>query len=149
MPEATLRTTFIVGFPGESEEEFGALLSFIDEARFDHVGVFTYSHEERTPAIDLDDDVQSELKERRRDRLMERQQAFVLERNASLIGSRREVLVEGPHPESEHLLVARMASQAPEVDGQVIINDGVASPGAFVTVELTEIAGYDLVGRVV
>jgi ribosomal protein S12 methylthiotransferase len=149
MPEATLRTTFIVGFPGESEEEFEALLSFVDEARFDHVGVFTYSHEERTPAIDLDDDVRSELKERRRVRLMERQQALVLERNASLIGSRREVLVEGPHPESEHLLVARMASQAPEVDGQVIINDGVASPGAFVTVELTEIAGYDLVGRVV
>jgi ribosomal protein S12 methylthiotransferase len=149
LPQATLRTTFIVGFPGESEEEFEALLAFVVEARFDHVGVFTYSHEERTPAIELDDDVPSSVKENRRERLMSAQQAIVLERNESLIGAEREVLVEGPHPETEHLLVGRMASQAPDVDGQVIINDGLASPGSFVTVELTETAGYDLVGRVV
>jgi len=149
MPDATLRTTFIVGFPGETDEEFEALLAFVDAARFDHVGAFTYSHEERTPAIELDDDVPREVKRRRRDQLMTRQQAVVAERNSALIGSHREVLVEGPHPETEHLLVGRMASQAPEVDGQVIINDGMASPGSFVTVELTEIAGYDLVGRIV
>jgi ribosomal protein S12 methylthiotransferase len=149
LPEATLRTTFIVGFPGESEEEFARLMAFVDEARFDHVGAFTYSHEESTPAMELHDDVPSEVKEIRRDRLMDAQQAIVLERHATLIGSRHEVLVEGSHPETEHLLVGRMASQAPEVDGQVIINDGVASPGSFVTVELTETAGYDLVGRVV
>jgi ribosomal protein S12 methylthiotransferase len=149
LPQATLRTTFIVGFPGESEEEFEALLAFVNDTRFDHVGVFTYSHEERTPAIELDDDVPSAIKEHRRERLMAAQQAIVLERNAMLIGERREVLVEGPHPETEHLLVGRMASQAPDVDGQVIINDGVASPGSFMTVELTETAGYDLVGRIV
>ena len=149
LPQATLRTTFIVGFPGETEEEFEALLAFVDEARFDHVGVFTYSHEERTPAIALDDDVPSTVKDSRRERLMAAQQAIVVERNSTLIGTRREVLVEGPHPETEHLLVGRMASQAPEVDGQIIINDGVASPGSFVTVELTESAGYDLVGRIV
>ena len=80
---------------------------------------------------------------------MEAQQQIVLQRHAALVGVRREVLVEGPHPETEHLLVGRMASQAPEVDGQVIINEGVAEPGSFVTVELTEIAGYDLVGRIV
>ena len=146
---ATLRTTFIVGFPGETEEEFESLLAFVGEARFDHLGVFTYSHEERTPAMDLDDDVPSAVKDSRRDRLMAAQQAIVVERNARLVGSRREVLVEGSHPDTDHLLVGRMASQAPEVDGQVIINDGVAVPGSFVTVELTETAGYDLVGRIV
>ena len=149
LPEATLRTTFIVGFPGESDEEFARLLAFVDEARFDHMGVFTYSHEESTPAMELDDDVPSAVKDERRERLMAAQQAIVLERHAGLIGSRHEILVEGSHPETEHLLVGRMACQAPEVDGQVIINDGVASPGSFVTVELTEIAGYDLVGRIV
>ena len=143
-----LRTTFIVGFPGESEEEFETLLAFVDQARFDHVGVFTYSHEEGTPAAGHTDDVPADVKQRRRDRLMERQQRLVVERHGALLGSRHEALVEGPHPESDHLLVARMARQAPEVDGQVIINDGVASPGSFVTVELTEIAGYDLVGRI-
>jgi ribosomal protein S12 methylthiotransferase len=149
LDEATLRTTFIVGFPGETDEEFETLLRFVEQARFDHLGVFTYSHEERTPAIELQDDVPAAVKEARREKLMTVQQALVLRRHGRLLGTRREVLVEGAHPDTEHLLVGRMASQAPDVDGQVIINDGTAAPGSFATVELTEIAGYDLVGRIV
>jgi ribosomal protein S12 methylthiotransferase len=149
MPDATLRSTFIVGFPGETEQEFRALLEFVDQARLDHMGVFAYSHEERTPAYELDDDVPHEIKCERSERLMARQQALVFEANASRIGRREIVVVEGSHPETEHLLVGRSWRQAPDVDGMVLINDGVASPGEFVEIELTDTAGYDLVGRIV
>jgi ribosomal protein S12 methylthiotransferase len=149
MPDAALRTTFIVGFPGETEEEFEALLDFTAEGWFDHVGVFAYSHEEGTPAHDAEDDVPAPVKRRRLDRLMSAQQKVVRARNASLVGRVVEVLVEGAHSETEHLLTGRMAGQAPEVDGQVLLNDGEAEPGAIVPVEITETAGYDLVGRIV
>ena len=112
MPEATLRTTLIVGFPGETDEEYRALLDFVGEARFDHLGVFVYSHEEETTARALADDVPPELKEERRAGLMEAQQAIVSEMNASRVGQVLEVLVEGPHPETEHLLVGRHRGQA-------------------------------------
>jgi ribosomal protein S12 methylthiotransferase len=148
MPEATLRSTFLVGFPGETEEDFAALLEFVREARFDHLGVFTYSHEEGTPAFGLADDVPEPVKRERRDRLMACQQGIAFARNRERIGRREEVLVEGAHPETEHLLVGRLRAQAPEVDGQVLINDGTARPGEFVTVRLTDTAGYDLVGGI-
>ena len=148
MPDVALRSTFIVGFPGETEREFQALLDFVREARFRHLGVFTYSHEEDTPAERLDDDVPAEVKAERRERLLACQQEIAFAYNEALVGRRVEVLVEGAHPETEHLLAARMASQAPDVDGQVLINDGTASPGEFVPVEITETAAYDLVGRV-
>ncbi len=149
MPDAAIRSTFIVGFPGEDREEFDSLLRFVESARFDHLGVFRYSHEEGTPAFDLEDDVPDEIKTRRYEDLMALQQRLVLARNRRLVGRRFEVLVEGAHPETEHLLVGRMSSQAPDVDGQVLINDGIAPAGEFVEVELTETAGYDLVGAVV
>jgi ribosomal protein S12 methylthiotransferase len=149
MPAATLRSTMIVGFPGETEAEFAALLEFIREARLDHLGVFTYSHEEGTSAFGLADDVPEPLKQERRDRLMACQQRIVIERNRRRVGRSEVVLAEGAHPETEHLLVGRMRSQAPDVDGQVLINDGTARPGQFVTVRLTDTAGYDLVGGVV
>ena len=149
MPDAALRSTLIVGFPGESEAEFETLLDFVDEARFDHLGVFTYSHEERTAAYAADDDVPAAVKEERRDRLMAAQQRIAFERNSERIGRRVEVLVEGAHPETEHLLVGRTRGQAPDVDGQVLINEGSAAPGDFAIVELTECAGYDLVGGIV
>ena len=148
MPEAAFRTTLIVGFPGETEQEFEALLAFVAEVRFDHLGVFTYSHEESTPAWGMEDDVPREVKEERRNRLMEVQQEIAFERVASLVGGTVEVLVEGSHPETEDLLVGRMSTQALDVDGQVLLNDGFAAPGSFVHVELTERAGYDLVGRI-
>ncbi|HYD47290.1 MAG TPA: 30S ribosomal protein S12 methylthiotransferase RimO [Terriglobales bacterium] len=149
MPDAALRTTLIVGFPGESEEEFEELCGFVDAARFDHLGVFTYSHEEGTGAYGYADDVPEEVKLERHDRLMQLQQEIALERLEDQIGEKVEVLVEGTHPDTDLLLVGRMPTQAIEVDSQVLINDGVARPGTFVQVELTEVAGYDLVGAIV
>jgi ribosomal protein S12 methylthiotransferase len=148
MPDVTLRSTFLVGFPGETDEAFATLLEFVREARLDHLGVFTYSHEEGTSAFELADDVPEPVKRERRDRLMACQQAIAFARNRERVGRREEVLVEGAHPETEHLLVGRMRGQAPEVDGQVLINDGTAHPGEFVTVRLTDAAGYDLVGGI-
>jgi ribosomal protein S12 methylthiotransferase len=149
MPEVAVRSTVIVGFPGETEHEFNTLLEFVRAARFDHLGVFAYSHEEGTPAVGLADDVPGPVKQERRDHVMASQQGIVLERGASWIGREAEVLVEGAHPETADLLVGRMSTQAPDVDGQILIHDGVARPGEFVRVELTEVAGYDLVGRIV
>ena len=124
------------------------MLAFVREARFDHLGVFRYSHEEQTTAHQLDDDVPEPIKQRRHDTLMAAQQQIVFERNASWVGRRVEALIEGAHPETEHLLVARHRGQAAEVDGQILVQDGIAPPGSFVEIELTETAGYDLVGRI-
>jgi ribosomal protein S12 methylthiotransferase len=163
LPGAALRTTFIVGFPGETEAEFAELLAFVRAERFDHVGVFTYSHETSTTAFALSDDVPPEVKEDRRDRLMALQQELAFEAATRRIGESATVLVEGAHPDTDDLLVGRMATQAPDVDGQVLINDGFvvdadagdvrlaahARPGSFARVLFTETAGYDLVGRIV
>jgi ribosomal protein S12 methylthiotransferase len=148
MPAAALRSTVIVGFPGETEREFEALADFVAAARFAHLGVFAYSHEEETPAAALADDVPEATKQERLARILELQQRIAFEQNAALVGRRVEVLVEGAHPETEHLLVGRMATQAPDVDGQVLINEGRAVPGEFAPVELTDTAGYDLVGSI-
>jgi ribosomal protein S12 methylthiotransferase len=149
MPGGAMRTTLIVGFPGESEAEFEGLLRFVQEARFDHLGVFAYSHEEGTGAHALADDVPDALKQERRARLLTAQQEIVAERLAARVGDTAEVLVEGAHPETEHLLVGRLSTQAPDVDGAVLLNDGPPlPPGTFARVELTEVAGYDLVGRI-
>jgi ribosomal protein S12 methylthiotransferase len=151
MPEGALRTTLIVGFPGETDVEFEALLAFVEAARFDHLGVFSYSHEEGTAAFGLEDDVPAEVKDARRARILGRQQEIVGERLARQVGRTAQVLVEGAHPETEHLLVGRLPTQAPDVDGAVLLNDGPEGvvPGTFARVELTEVAGYDLVGRIV
>jgi ribosomal protein S12 methylthiotransferase len=163
MPGVAMRSTFIVGFPGETEDEFHALCDFVEEARFDHLGVFTYSHEDQTSAFGMVDDVPAELKAERRERLMAVQQEIAFELAAERIGMRAEVLIEGAHDDTDDLLVGRMSTQAPDVDGQVLINDGFvldaeagdarlvphARPGSFATVEFTETAGYDLVGRIV
>jgi len=163
IPGAALRSTFIVGFPGETDAEFEELLRFVEEARFDHLGVFTYSHEESTGAFTSIDDVPAAVKEHRRDALMEAQQRIAFARNEARVGSEVEVLLEGAHEDTDDLLVGRMATQAPDVDGLVIVNDGFvtdeaaddprllphARPGAFARVLVTETAGYDLVGRIV
>jgi ribosomal protein S12 methylthiotransferase len=149
MPDAAMRSTFIVGFPGETDREFEALVQFIEAARFDHLGVFTYSHEEDTSAHGSIDDIPESVKDERRDRLMLVQQRIAFEKNESRLGTTAEILVEGAHPETEHLLVGRTATQAPDVDGQIIVNDGYAEPGTFAHVLFTETAGYDLVGRIV
>jgi ribosomal protein S12 methylthiotransferase len=149
VPGLALRTSFIVGFPGETERDFEELLAFVEAARFENVGVFTYSDEEGTSSFDLPRRIPVGTKERRRRRLLALQKRIATRRNRERVGSRVEVLVEGVHPESDLLLRGRTAGQAPEVDGAVIVNDGEAPAGTFVTCEITEAHAYDLVGRVV
>jgi ribosomal protein S12 methylthiotransferase len=149
VPGVAIRTSFIVGFPGETDEDFARLLDFVKEARFDNVGVFTYSAEEGTRSWDLPGRVPARVKEARRRKLMSVQKRLSLRRNRARVGGRVEVLVEGAHPDSDLLLCGRLSTQAPEIDGQVIINDGTARPGSFVTCEVTEAHPYDLVARVV
>jgi ribosomal protein S12 methylthiotransferase len=149
VPGVAIRTSFIVGFPGETEDDFRELITFVEAARFDNVGVFTYSDEEGTASFDLADRVAPAVKERRRRRLMAAQKRIATRRNRDRVGERIEVLVEGPHPESDLLLRGRTAAQAPEIDGMVIVADGAAEAGTFVTCEVTEAHPYDLVARVV
>ncbi|MCZ6832495.1 MAG: 30S ribosomal protein S12 methylthiotransferase RimO [Acidobacteria bacterium] len=149
IPGVAIRSTVIVGFPGETETEFQEVLTFIREARFDHLGAFTYSHEDHTTAAALDDDVPAQMKEDRRGLLMAEQEAIAAARNGDRVGSRLTVLCEGTCLETEYLLQGRLEGQAPEVDGRVLIQEGIAKAGQFVQVEITEAHPYDLVGRVV
>ncbi len=148
VPGVAFRTSFIVGFPGETDEEFQELLDFVAAARFDHLGVFTYSEEEGTASFDLPGRVPPKVKEARRRRLLGLQKRISLASNRRRVGERAEALVEGAHPDSDWLLKGRLATQAPEIDGAVVINEGSAPPGAFVTVEVTEAHPYDLVARI-
>ena len=149
VPGVAVRTSFIVGFPGETEEDFERLLGFVAAGRFDNVGVFTYSDEEGTRSFEMADRVPARVKEARRRRIMALQKGISLRRNRARMGERLEVLVEGTHPDSDLLLRGRLAGQAPEIDGQVILNDGTAEAGSFVTCEVTEAHPYDLVARIV
>jgi ribosomal protein S12 methylthiotransferase len=149
VPGVVIRTTFIVGFPGETAEDFARLRDFVEAAQFENVGVFTYSEEEGTTAHGLEDDVPAEVKGTRRDELMALQRGISLAHNRARVGERVEVLVEGTHPDTDLLLRGRTSGQAPDIDGQVIVNDGTAEAGEFVTVEVTEAHPYDLVGRLI
>jgi ribosomal protein S12 methylthiotransferase len=149
IPGLTFRTSLIAGLPGESEEDFALLKEFVRTQRFERMGCFQYSDEEGTAAYDFADKVPQKVIERRWREVMAVQKRINREQNRALIGKRLEVLVEGPSPESEHLLVGRHEGQAPDIDGVVYINDGFGYPGEFVTVEVTEAHDYDLVGRVV
>lgn len=148
IPGAALRTGVIVGFPGESEEEFETLRAFLAETKFDHLGVFTYSHEQGTPAAKYDDDIPRDVKEERKRIIMEQQEKISRAKLKKLVGKTVEVLVDGVSPESEHLLVGRMKTQAPEVDGVVYLNDGEAAPGDLVPVKISEVHVHDLVGGI-
>jgi len=149
LPDCALRTTFIVGFPGETESAFQELCSFLREAEFDHAGVFTYSHETGTAAASLADDVPTAVKEERRARLMEIQSGIALRRNQTRLGRVLPVLVDGLEPDTRMLLQGRTSYQAPDVDGRVLITDGNASVGDRVLVRMEEAFPYDLVGRIV
>jgi len=148
-PDVFLRSTFIVGFPGETEEHFAHLLEFVEQARLDHLGAFAYSPEEGTPAASLAGAVTRGVARRRHQRLLARQKPIGLERRRALVGRRLRVLVEGPCTESEHLLQGRHHGMAPDIDGRLLINDGVAAAGSFVDVEITDAYPADLVGRIV
>jgi ribosomal protein S12 methylthiotransferase len=149
VPGIALRTSLIVGLPGETEEDFQALLAFVGEQRFEHLGVFSYSQEVGTPAAEMGDQIPEPTKQERLHRVMELQREIAAAHQRAKIGRRLEVLVEGASPETEHLLVGRHAQQALEIDGLTYINEGTAYPGEICTVEITDAGDYDLVGRVV
>lgn len=149
VPGLALRSSFIVGFPGETDADFEELVAFVKAVEFDHVGVFTYSDEEGTAAFDLPGRVPALVKANRKRRLMAAQKRVALRLNRRKVGQRHEVLVEGAHPDSELLLRGRLPSQAHEIDGSVLIADGSAAPGDFVTCEITAAHPYDVVARIV
>jgi ribosomal protein S12 methylthiotransferase len=149
VPGIALRTSLIVGLPGETDADFEDLLRFVEEQRFERLGVFEYSPEEGTPAAEMTGQVPAALKRERFERVMEAQREIARAHQRAMIGRRVEVLVEGASEETEHLLAGRHAQQAPEIDGLTYVNDGVAYPGELVTVEVTDASDYDLVGRVV
>ncbi|HJT65485.1 MAG TPA: 30S ribosomal protein S12 methylthiotransferase RimO [Pyrinomonadaceae bacterium] len=152
VPGITVRTTFITGFPGETDADFAELLGFVKNVEFDRVGVFTYSDEEGTPAFDLPEKVDARTAARRRTALMKEQRRISRRKNKARVGEVVRVLFEGESKESELLWQGRMETQAPDVDGCVLINDvpdGVLpAPGDFVNVEITEAHEYDLIGRI-
>src|SRR3989475_2879672 len=151
MPDAGFRTSFIVGFPGETDGDFDEICAFIRNVRFDNVGVFLYSDEEGTGAFDLDDKVQRRAAVQRRNRLMKEQAKISKAKLKSMVGQAVKVLLEGRSDESDLLLQGRMETQAPEIDGHVLINDaGEMDPivGRFYSVEITCSLEYDLIGRI-
>ncbi|MGZ5436927.1 MAG: 30S ribosomal protein S12 methylthiotransferase RimO [Pyrinomonadaceae bacterium] len=153
VPGIGVRTTFITGFPGETEEDFGELMTFIKNVEFDRVGVFTYSDEEGTPAYELPNKVEPKIAKRRRDQLMKEQSKIAKRKHNALIGNTFRVMFEGESNESDLLWQGRMETQAPDIDGCVLINDApegfVPVPGQIVDVLIEEAQEYDLVGRIV
>ncbi len=144
MPDLALRTTFIVGYPGESETEFQTLMDFIEDIRFDRVGAFQFSFEPGTASESLGDPVPAEVKQERYERLMERQQAISLERNQAFVGQDLEVLIEG---QGDGLSLGRTYRDAPEIDGMVIIEAEIPV-GELLPVRITGAMPYDLSGMV-
>lgn len=149
IPNAVIRTQFIVGFPGETEEMFEELLQFIAEQQFDRVGCFKYSPEESTPGGKMPDQIDEETKQRRYEAVMEVQQNISRKKHKKFVGKTVDVLVEGFSEETELLLQGRMSQQAPDIDGVVLINDGQAKVGDLVRVKITESMEYDLIGKIV
>lgn len=148
VPNVTLRTTFIVGFPGETAEDVEQLLDFVKATHFDHVGVFTYSHEEGTRAFDLEDDVPAAEKAARRDRVMRLQKQIVAARLKARKGEVVTVMVDGPSAESELVVQGRLEGQAPDIDAVVYFDQADPStlvPGTLVPAVITGARGYDLV----
>jgi ribosomal protein S12 methylthiotransferase len=150
IPNVALRTTFIVGFPGETDADFAQLEAFVDEIKFDHLGVFTYSHEEGTTAHDLADDVPAAMKKKRQSRLMARQKRIVAARQKQRIGEHVRIVVDGTSPEHELVVCGRLNSQAPEIDPVVYLTDAeptLIRSGSFLDVEIVGAKSYDLVAR--
>ena len=149
VPGIVIRTTFIVGFPGETEEDFAELCAFVREKKFEHAGVFPYSREEGTPAYDMPDQIDEQLKQDRADILMREQQAVVDEYLAAKVGQTICVLVEDFDPVSE-AHYGRSAADAPEIDGKIFFVSPVRiAPGSFVDVKITDVQDYDLVGKAI
>jgi ribosomal protein S12 methylthiotransferase len=146
--DIALRTTIMVGFPGENKEKFQDLCNFIKDSEFDRLGVFTYYPEKGSRAYRLKDRVSHEISERRAKEIMGIQAEISRRHNEKLVGETLEVLIEGLHPETDLLLTGRTSIMAPEVDGEVIINEGHAHVGEIKPVKITEGHLYDLVGSI-
>lgn len=149
IPDATIRTTLIVGFPGETEENFQELKEYVREFEFDYAGVFKYSREEDTVAYNLPDQVPEEIKERRYAELVNLQSEIAERKNRRFLGQEIEVMIDGVSSESEYLLEGRTRGQALEIDGKVLTTDGTARPGEIVKVKVEQNFEYDFVGPIV
>jgi ribosomal protein S12 methylthiotransferase len=150
VPDVALRTTVIVGYPGETADDFGELQAFVKAVEFDHLGVFTYSHEEGTTAHDLTDDVPAASKERRRSSLMTLQKRIVARTHRARVGRQVRLLVDGPSADHELVLRARTAGQAPDIDPLVYLTDcdpSEVTAGQFLDAEIVASRGYDLLAR--
>jgi ribosomal protein S12 methylthiotransferase len=150
VPGVALRTTFIVGFPGETDADLEELCAFIGDHAFDHVGVFTYSHEEGTSAFALADDVPARTKKARRNRVMGLQKRLVKNRQRARIGERARILIEGPSSDHDLVLRGRLATQAPDIDASVFLTECDPSAyrsGDFAEVEIVGARDYDLVAK--
>lgn len=149
IPDITLRTTLIVGFPGETEEDFKILYDFVKTTRFDRLGVFTYSQEEDTPAAKMENQIEEEVKIKRRDAIMTLQNEISRELTASKVGQEMKVLIEGKLT-NEDVYIGRTYQDAPEIDGEVFIEyEGELLSGDFVNIRITEANDYDLIGEVI
>ncbi len=149
IPDAVFRTSVIVGFPGETDEEYEELKDFMEEFQFDYVGIFKYSREEDTPAHDFENQIDEEIKESRWQELMDMQRIISENKNEKYIGKQLKVIIDGISEESEYMLEGRTMGQALEIDGKVLINDGTGKAGEIVTVEIEENFDYDLLGGIV
>jgi len=147
IPGLTVRTTVLVGFPGESEAAFENLLEFLDEVRFDRLGVFTYSPEEGTPSPAYPDQVAPEAAAERATIVQAQQDRLAWERNAALTGTVVDVLVDGPSEDPAFAWEGRTAGQAPEIDGVVYLRDRSLTPGRFARIRIVEVEGYELIGE--
>lgn len=145
MPDIAIRSTFIVGYPGETEEKFQSLLNFVDEMKFDRIGAFSYSYELGTPAEPLGDPIADKLKQERVEKLMTVQQSISLAKNQNWVGKNIDILVEG---KQDDILVGRSFRDAPEIDG-LVIAEGAGRVGQFVPVRVTGAMVHDLSGVVI
>ena len=148
IPDLTFRTSFIVGFPGETQEQFDELCDFVEEMRFERVGVFQFSREEGTASFDLEGQLPQRIKALRQKKLLGIQRRISKAHQQALVGRTLDVLVEGTSDETDLLLEGRWMGQAPEIDGKVYVNRGVASPGSIVRVRIEQAGDYDLVGGI-
>ncbi|HEX5646655.1 MAG TPA: 30S ribosomal protein S12 methylthiotransferase RimO [Nitrospira sp.] len=149
IPGVTFRTAFIVGFPGETEAAFNELRDYVQQTEFDRVAVFHYSDEDDTPAIGFDGKIERDVMDERRNELLAVQESIAAAKGQEKVGTVLDVLIDGPSEDTALLLEGRHEGLAPDIDGSVYINDGVASAGDLVKVRITEAAMYDLIGRII
>jgi ribosomal protein S12 methylthiotransferase len=148
IPRLVLRTTFITGFPGETEEQFAELVEFVKSEKFERLGVFSYCEEANTPAMELDGAIPQEIRNQRRDRILEEQQRIAFEWNKTQVGQRHEVIIDSYIPKERNASIGRSYADAPEIDGVVYVTGEKLSPGKVVNCEIVTTKGYDLIAVV-